>query len=581
MRFSKLFAPTLKEVPKDAVLKSHIYLLRGGFIHQIGSGIYNFLPLGKIVMDKIKSVVQDEMNKAGANEVTMGFLTPANLWEKSGRYEKYGELAIFRDKKGAEFVLGPTHEECVTEIAKTYIKSYKQLPIHLYQIHLKFRDELRPRFGLLRGREFVMKDGYSFHDSIECLDKEFLNMRDTYSRIFKRLGLDFRIVEADSGAIGGSGSREFMVLAQCGEDTIVTCTKCDYASNIEAARRQPKECDDIPPMATRQYHKFSTPNVKTIDELSRFFNVNPFYLIKAVVRKVVFKETEEIAIFFVRGSDTLENTKALNAVKMIDSEVIDILEADNEFLQSNNLIQGSIGPIHIKSVIDSRFIIFDLELKDNEDLICGANEDGYHYVGVNLAEFQDIVYNDLIEVQEGDLCIKCGGILHYSKGIEVGHIFKLGDKYSKAMESMFLDSNGSSKPFVMGCYGIGVSRLLSAILEQKSDNKGCIWGCVSPFKFDIIISNMKNEKEVEFATNLYKQLQSLDIEVILDDRNERFGSKITDFELIGFEYALIIGKRLNENVVELIKRDGLQKQEIDINNILDSVKSLIESNNIS
>ncbi|WP_317398095.1 proline--tRNA ligase, partial [Helicobacter bilis] len=256
MRFSTFFAPTLKEAPKDAVLKSHIYLLRAGYIHQIGSGIYNFLPLAQIVMDKIKTIVREEMNRAGANEITMGFLTPTSLWEQSGRYEKYSELALFTDKKGASFVLGPTHEECVTEIAKTYIKSYKQLPLNLYQIHLKFRDELRPRFGLLRAREFVMKDAYSFHDSLESLNKEFINMRDTYVRIFRRLGLDFRIVEADSGAIGGSGSREFMVLAECGEDTIVTCAKCDY-------------------------HKFETPNVKTIDELSKFFKVNPFYLMKA------------------------------------------------------------------------------------------------------------------------------------------------------------------------------------------------------------------------------------------------------------------------------------------------------------
>lgn len=302
MRFSTFFAPTLKEAPKDAVLKSHIYLLRAGYIHQIGSGIYNFLPLAQIVMDKIKTIVREEMNRAGANEITMGFLTPTSLWEQSGRYEKYSELALFTDKKGASFVLGPTHEECVTEIAKTYIKSYKQLPLNLYQIHLKFRDELRPRFGLLRAREFVMKDAYSFHDSLESLNKEFINMRDTYVRIFSRLGLDFRIVEADSGAIGGSGSREFMVLAECGEDTIVTCAKCDYASNIEAAVRKPKTCDEIAPQATSNYHKFETPNVKTIDELSKFFKVNPFYLMKAVVKKVIFKDSIDIAIFFIARS---------------------------------------------------------------------------------------------------------------------------------------------------------------------------------------------------------------------------------------------------------------------------------------
>lgn len=575
MRFSKFFAPTLKEVPKDAVLKSHIYLLRAGFIHQIGSGIYNFLPLGKIIVDKIKAIVQKEMNRAGANEITMGFLTPANLWEKSGRYEQYGELALFTDKKGASFVLGPTHEECVTELAKAYVKSYKQLPLNLYQIHLKFRDELRPRFGLLRAREFIMKDSYSFHDSMESLDMEFTNMRDTYVRIFEYLELDFRIVEADSGAIGGSGSREFMVLAECGEDTIVTCSSCDYASNIEAAKRKAKTCDDIAPQATSKYHKFETPNVKTIDDLSAFFKVNPFYLIKAVVKKVIFKDCEDIAIFFMRGKDMLEDTKALNALKSIDSAVIDMVDADTAFLESYKLPQGSIGPIHLRTLTNSRFIIFDSELEGGEDLICGANEDGYHYVGVQLDEFQDLYYRDLVAVQEGDLCAKCGSTLRYSKGIEVGHIFKLESKYSKPMEANFLDSNGVSKPFIMGCYGLGVSRLLSAILEQKADEKGCIWGAVSPFKLDIIISNMKNEEEVEFATKLYNQLQQKGIEVILDDRNERFGSKIADFELIGFEYALIVGKKLNDNMVELIKRDGLVKTEFASTNIMESLLEIL------
>lgn len=567
MRMSKFFTPTLKEVPKDAVLKSHIYLMRGGFIHQIGSGIYNFLPLGKIVVDKIKMIVQKEMNTAGANEIVMGFLTPATLWEKSGRYEQYSELAVFKDRKGAELILGPTHEECVTEIAKTYIKSYKQLPINLYQIHLKFRDEMRPRFGLLRGREFIMKDAYSFHADTECLNKEFENMRETYKRIFSALGLDFRIVEADSGAIGGSGSREFMVLADCGEDTLVTCSACEYASNIEAAKRKPKTCDEIPPQATSAYHKFPTPNVRTIDDLSQFFKVNTYFLIKAVVQKVIFKEKEEIAIFFMRGKDKLESTKAINAIKSIDSEALEVREAEIEFLEKHKLPQGSIGPIHLRNITNSRFIFFDEELRDSEDLICGANEHEFHYVGVNLAEFKDIEYRDLVEVQEGDLCVKCGSALQYKKGIEVGHIFKLGEKYSKPMEAQFLDNNGKSKDFIMGCYGIGITRLVSAILEQKADDKGCIWGNVAPFKLDIIISNIKDEAQVSFAESVYKQCNELGLEVILDDRNERFGSKITDFELIGFEYALIVGKKLSENKIELIKRDGLIKQEIDSHSI--------------
>ncbi|RDU65332.1 proline--tRNA ligase [Helicobacter didelphidarum] len=575
MKLSKFFAPTLREAPKDCILKSHIYLIRGGFIHQIGSGIYNFLPLGKIVLDKISAIIQKEMNKAGSNQVTMGFLTPATLWEKSGRYEQYGELAIFRDRKNAAFVLGPTHEECVTEIAKTYVKSYKQLPFSLYQIHLKFRDEMRPRFGLLRGREFVMKDAYSFHADGECLNNEFNNMKDTYKRIFQNLGLDFRIVDADSGAIGGSGSKEFMVLAECGEDTIVTCTKCDYASNIEAARRQPKTSSVIPPQATSPYHKFETPNVKTIDDLSRFFKVDTHFLIKAVVKKAVFKDREEIAIFFMRGNDKLESTKAFNAVKSLKPDVLELFDAEITFLEKYNLPSGSIGPIHLRSITGSDLIFFDEELRDGEDLICGANEDSFHYVGVNLAEFQDLLYKDLVAVQEGDLCPKCCGVLQYTKGIEVGHIFKLGEKYSVPMEACFLDSHGKSKPFIMGCYGIGVTRLLSAILEQKSDNKGCVWGEVAPFKLDIIISNMKNKEEVQFGEKIYTYFCDLGIEVIIDDRNERFGSKMNDFELIGFQYALIVGKRLNDGIVELIKREGLEKQEIQSSEIIETLSKIL------
>lgn len=575
MQFSKFFVPTIKEVPKECVLKSHIYLLRAGYIHQIGSGIYNFLPLGKIMLDKIKNIIKKRMDEAGANEVAMGFLTPASLWEQSGRYEKYSELAIFRDRKDSEFVLGPTHEECAVEIAKSYIKSYKQLPLNLYQIHLKFRDELRPRFGLLRAREFVMKDAYSFHADSESLDKEFENMRETYVKIFSDLGLLFRIVEADSGAIGGSGSREFMVLAECGEDTLVVCENCEYASNIEAAKRARRSTDSIPPQATSPYHKFATPGVKTIENLSEFFKVDTFYLIKAVVKRAIFKDREQVAVFFMRGKDMLESTKALNALKALDSEVLDVLEADSEFLQKHRLPQGSIGPIHLRAVVETPFIVFDEELREAEDLICGANEDGFHYVGVNLGEFKDLVYADLVAVQEGDKCALCGGNLCYKKGIEVGHIFKLGDKYSKPLGAHFLDSNGREKPFIMGCYGIGVTRLLSAILEQKADSKGCVWGNLAPFKIDIIISNVKDSKQFEFAFGLYNALVNSGVSVIIDDRNERFGSKINDFELIGFEYALIIGKGLESGIVELVKRAGLDKREIACDRALDELREIL------
>lgn len=575
MLFSNLFAKTIKDSPKDALLRSHSYLIRGAFIHQVGSGVYNFLPLGNIVLENIKKIIRENMNRSGANEVIMGFLTPASLWKKSGRYSEYGEeLAIFKDRKNNEFVLGPTHEECASDIINTFVKSYKQLPINLYQMHLKFRDELRPRSGLLRAREFIMKDAYSFHENYDCLSKEFNNMLETYINIFNDLDLDYRVLDADSGAIGGSGSKEFSVLSNVGEDTVVMCQKCEYAANIEAATRKPYISDSIPPKATKAYHKFKTPGITTIKKLSNFFNVDEFYLIKTVVKKVVLNHGEDIAVFFIRGRDQLENTKALNAVKKLDSSVLGLEDASVEFLEKYKLEPGFIGPIYIKTLTDSKFIIFDNELMDAEDLICGANENDYHFVGVNLSEFSNLEYSDLIAVNEGDLCPECGGQLKITNGIEVGHIFKLGDKYSKAMDISFLDKDGKSKYFEMGCYGIGVTRLLCAILEQKSDDKGCVWGKVAPFKVDIIISNVKNQQEIRAGFEIYDFLKQQNISVILDDRIDRFGTKINDFELIGFSYAVIIGNRLKDQTVEIIRRDGLEKVEMsfDLLKILEIVK---------
>lgn len=568
MKFSKFFAPTLKKAPKDAVLKSHIYLIRAGFIHQVGSGIYNFLPLGKIVLEKIKNIIKTEMDKASAIEISMGFLTPATLWKESKRYEFYGdELAIFKDRKNQELVLGPTHEECVTSIANSFLKSHNQLPINLYQINIKFRDELRPRFGLLRAREFIMKDAYSFHKDTDSLDSEFQNMFQTYSRIFNQLDLDYRAIEADSGAIGGSGSREFSAICDAGEDNIIICSNCDYSSNIEAAKRLPKISNTIPPQANKKYHKFYTPNINSIDDLSKFFNVDSFYIIKTIVKRVIFLDgSSTLAFFFLRGVDNLESTKALNALKRLDTNVFEMLECDKEFLKEHKLPVGFLGPISIKTLYPSNLIIFDEELRDGSELICGANEDDNHYVGVDLSEFLDLIFDDLIQVNEGDFCIHCGFPLKLKKGIEIGHIFKLGTKYSESMKASFLNENGRLANFFMGCYGIGVTRLLSVILEQKSDEFGCVWGNVAPFKIDIIISNMRNDDEVNFANSIYDFLKNEKVEVILDDRKDGFGVKISDFELIGFSYALIVGKKIKEQKVEIIERKNLQKSEIDISN---------------
>ena len=573
MKFSESFIYTSKEVPSDAVLPSHIYLIRGGFIQSVGAGLYNFLPLGKKVLDKVRAIVKEELDKAGCQEVDLAFVTPSELWKESGRFEKYGkELLRFKDRKDAEFVLGPTHEEMMVNLVRHYVKSYKQLPVNLYQIKTKFRDEIRPRFGLMRGREFLMKDGYSFHKDEESMIKDGFNkMEETYSKVFKRLGLDFRVVEADSGAIGGSGSKEFMVLANSGEDTIVVCDSCDYGANIEAAKRKaplaPHQLDSNYERPEMTFGKFLTPDVKTIDELAAFFKIDPYYTLKVVAKKALYDDgVEKIALFGLRGSDDLQEVKACNAVDA--NELVDI---SDEELEAAGLTPGFMGP---KDLPKDIIFVADEQLKGEIATIAGANEKDYHYVGLNLVEL-NLNYADLAEVKEGDSCPKCGGKLKYTKGIEVGHIFQLGTRYSKPMKAEFLDENGKSKPFVMGTYGIGISRLLAAIIEQHHDDKGPIWTKEStPFDLEIIISNIKKEEEVNAANSLYEELKQ-EYDVLLDDRKERFGFKINDYELLGIPYAIIVGKKIKDGIVEIVDRKTLNKEEVLLENAIEKIKGYL------
>ena len=563
MKFSKFYAPTTKEAPKDASLPSHQFLIRGGFVEQIGSGLYNYLPLGKIMHDKISRVVKEEMNEAGALEVSFSVVTSGELWKQSGRYNVFGkELLRFKDRKDNDFVISPTNEEAAVALVRGKVTSYKQLPLNLYQINTKFRDEARPRFGLLRGREFTMKDGYSFHSSKEDLKREFDLMEATYSKIFTRLGLNFRAVEADSGAIGGSGSKEFMVLASNGEDDILCCEACRYAANVEAARRKPRVSEAEAPEADAA--KFLTPNAKTIKDVAEFFKVSEFYCIKAVIKKAIYEDKEEVVVFFVRGDDELQETKAQNACKAL--ELVDASEAD---VAKARLSAGFCGPVGLKDV---KFFI-DNELRGANNMICGANEKDYHFVGVSVSGFNEERFKDLVKVKEGDKCPVCGGNLKLSKGIEVGHIFQLGDKYSAAMNATYLDENGKAKPFLMGCYGIGISRLIAVMIEASHDEKGCIWKkeC-APFDVEIIISNLKDEAGVKFAFELYESLKKAGVSVIIDDRNERFGVKMNDFELIGFPYALLVGKEFANGKVEFITRDGLSKETIGANDAFRKIK---------
>ncbi|MDK2064474.1 proline--tRNA ligase [Aliarcobacter butzleri] len=568
MKFSKMFIPTTKETPNDATLPSHQYLVRGGFIAQTGAGIYDFMPLGKIVLEKIRAIVKEEMDEAGANEVQFGFVTPLTLWQESGRATTMGaEMLRFKDRKNGEFVLSPTNEEAVVNMVKNRITSYKDLPLHLYQINTKFRDEARPRFGLMRGREFLMKDGYSFHSSEEDLVREFNLMETTYKKIYTKLGLDFRVVAADSGAIGGSGSKEFHVIADSGEDTLVVCDSCDYGANIEAAIRKPKTYNFERKSDSKKIH---TPNTKTIEEVANFLNISKEQTIKAVIKKAIYEEKTQIVIFFVRGSDELEETKACNAVNALE-----LIDASEDDIKEAGLVAGYCGLFNLPSNIN---FIIDLELKDEIGLACGANEEHYHLINTDLSTLKDVKYYDLIAVQEGDICACCGGKLSYTKGIEAGHIFQLGTKYSSAMNANFLDENGKAKPFIMGCYGIGVSRLVAAVIEQNHDDKGCIWTkATAPFMVDIIVSNSKKEEEAKVGEELYSKLKQAGISTILDDRiNARFGFKMSDFELLGFPYAVVIGKKLEDGLVEIVDRKTLEKIDVKVDEVISKILELVK-----
>jgi prolyl-tRNA synthetase len=567
MRRSRAFIPTTKEAPNDASLASHIYLSRAGFISQVASGLYNYMPLAKKVIKKIENIINEEMAAVGAEEVELSFVTPSELWAESGRIEKFGkELLRFRDRKENLFVLGPTHEEMMVNLIRNRITSYKQLPLNLYQIKTKFRDEARPRFGLMRGREFIMKDGYSFHSSTEDLDREFDAIEGAYKKILTRLGLDFRIVEADSGAIGGSGSKELMVLANSGEDTIAVCDKCEYGANIEAAIRSGRT--NIPEAPEAEFNKFLTPDIKSIEDLAEFFKIDPYHTVKCVAKKLIYEDGSEIVLFFMRGCDNLQEVKAVNAAGALDIE--DVTE---EELQGLGLIPGFIGPLDQ----DKAKHVIDNDLKNAANMVCGANEKDYHFIGVDLQIISEVAYfADIAEVNEGDTCPHCDGKLSFTKGIEVGHIFKLGTTYSEALKAEYLDENGKAKPFIMGTYGMGVSRLVASIIEQHHDESGCIWTKESaPYLVNIMISNIKDEEQVKVGEELYEQLQSQQVEVMLDDRKERFGFKMKDAELIGFPYTVIIGKELANGMVQIFLRETKEKISVSKDEIFPKIMELV------
>ncbi len=546
MRWSKYFIPTLREDPSEAEVISHKLLLRAGMIRKVASGIYNFLPLGLKALKKIENIVREEMNKAGALEVLMPLVQPAELWKETGRWNAYGkELLRFKDRKDHDFCLGPTHEEVITEMVRRDVKSYKDLPLILYQIAVKFRDEIRPRFGLMRAREFIMKDAYSFDATWDGLEKSYNLMFETYCKIFENCGLKFKAVEAHTGAIGGEVSHEFMVLAKSGEDTIAYCEKCGYASNVELTPAISSEKYSSEP--EKPLEKVYTPGVRSAQEVAEFLGLPVAKITKTLI--YILDEKEPIAVC-IRGDHEVNEIKL---GKLFPGKTIRMAQ-EEEILNIVGAHPGFIGPKGLKMKV-----IADKSLEGYPNFVIGANEDEYHYINANLGTtFNPDIIADIRKACEGDLCPKCGNPLSFTRGIEVGHIFKLGTKYSEPMKAMFLDKDGKMKPFIMGCYGIGVSRILSATIEQNHDENGIIFPWqIAPFQISIVYLK---ENFSEPAENLYQNL-SKKWDVILDDRDERPGVKFKDIDLIGIPLQIIFGKSYEKNKeVEIkIRKTGERK----------------------
>lgn len=558
MKMSKLFVQTLREFPSDAEVVSHKMLARAGYIRKLTSGVYNYLPLMWRVLKKVENIVRDEMDKAGAQELLMPFVQPKELWIESGRWEAYGkELMRLKDRHNREMCLGPTHEEIITAVARDVLKSYKQLPTNLYQIQSKFRDEVRPRFGLLRGREFIMKDAYSFGTSQEELEKEYENMAQAYRNIFKRCGLDTKMVQSDSGAIGGSVSHEFMVITttDAGENDVFYCDDCDYSANSNHA------ISNLPGAVVDGKDYFNkneildTPNTHSIEELSEFLKIPATLILKSLIYIVDKKPVMAL----IRADKTVEETKLMNAVGGIDIRIATSGEIE-ELMQQNGFdaIPGFIGPKGFKDIT----IIADNTVKDMKNFVVGINQNDVHMVGANLSDLNidEIKYEDLRLVEAGELCPQCGKPLKVTRGIEVGNIFQLGTKYSKPMNAVYLDKDGKSKPYIMGCYGIGISRTAAAAVEAHHDDFGIKWPlAIAPYQVVIVPVSTKDETQMSVAIKLYEELLANGVEAVLDDRDERPGVKFKDADLIGFPYRITVGKTIQEGNVEFVIRETGEK----------------------
>ena len=561
MKMSKLFVQTLREYPSDAEVISHKLLVRAGYIRKLTSGVYNFLPLMWRVLKKIETITREEMDRAGAQELLMPFVQPKELWEESGRWGAYGgELMRLKDRHGREMCLGPTHEEIITSIARDGLKSYKQLPVNLYQIQSKFRDERRPRFGLLRGREFIMKDAYSFDTDQEGLEKEYQNMWETYTRIFKRCGLETKAVQSDSGAIGGSVSHEFMVITDtdAGENDVFYCNDCDYSANSNHAVSKLPEAKISGDWTKSEI--VDTPNTHSIEELCDYLNIPATLIVKSLVYIIDKKPV----IALIRGDKQVEETKLMNAVGGVDIRIATAGEIE-EMMKENGFEAecGFIGPVRMKKYGEYDVqVVADETVKEMKNFVIGINQKDKHGVGYNWGaevELPEIV-TDIRLAEAGELCPQCGKPLKVTRGIEVGNIFQLGTKYSKPMNAVYLDKNGKTQPYIMGCYGIGISRTAAAAVEAHNDEHGIKWPlAIAPYHVIVIPVSTKDELQMKVANDIYETLKKHGAEVVIDDRDERAGVKFKDADLIGFPYQIIVGKSIVDGNVEFKVRETDEK----------------------
>ena len=563
MKLSKSFFFTLREDAKDEESTSGNLLVRSGMVKKVSSGIYMYLPLGLRVLDKIRGIVKEEMDRAGAQELLMPSLIPSEVYETCGRVEAFGkDMFGLKDRYEKPYVLGPTHEELFTIAAKSMVRSYKDLHFTLYQQADKFRDEKRPRYGLIRVREFIMKDAYSFDRDDDGLSESYFNMKIAYNKIFNRLGLEYKIVTADTGAMGGSLSEEYQAITDIGEDIVVLCDSCDYGSNIEVTKCIHSDRDET---ESKTLEMIETPHKETIEEVCEFLKLD----ITKSVKALLMNANEELVICFVRGDRELNESKLC---KLLNVKEINF--ANDELIATSNAVPGYTGPINLNAKI-----VVDEEILGMKNFCCGANKEGYHYINANLKDFMtdDTIVADIVNVKEGDICPCCGGKLYFKKGIEVGNLFKLDTKYAEKLNLTFLDENNQEQVVTMGCYGIGVGRILASIIEQNHDDNGMILPMnVAPYQVALIQIDTKSEEQTKIANEIYQELLNNGIEILFDDRDERPGVKFKDMDLIGIPLRITVGKKISDNLVEFKERTSKEFEDVKISEIISKVTKRIE-----